>query len=100
MPRLNYPIAEKLGLTSTKLCSPGRLWDNAWDDFVEALTSSVEALRNGSTNAPMVSHVTCRNSKVSQHLFTVGYGKINDWFTPPLTVFSAQQPGYRSQAID
>ena len=74
-------IAKEFGIEAVSLRDTTKDFDEVWNEFVTRLKKSVEAVRNNSTNAPMIRGVLVKsNSKVRTPFFVVGYGRGNYWF--------------------
>lgn len=74
-------IAQHLGIEAVNLRDTTKDFDGVWADFVERLTQSVEAVRDGSTDAPMIRGVLRKsNHKARTPYFVIGYGAGNYWF--------------------
>ena len=71
-------IAQELGIEAVSLRDTAKEFDDVWSEFVEKLTTSVAAVRAGSTKAPMVRWVMPKpKAKVRAPYFVVGLGRGN-----------------------
>jgi hypothetical protein len=71
-------IAKELGIEAVSLRDTAKEFDDVWSEFVEKLTTSVAAVRAGSTKAPMVRWVLPKpKAKVRVPYFVVGLGRGN-----------------------
>ena len=74
-------IAKELGIEAVSLRDTTKDFEEVWNEFVDRLKKSVEAVRAGSIDAPMICRVFRKsNSKVRQPFFKIGSGNKNYWF--------------------
>ena len=74
-------IAKEFGIEAVSLRDTTKDFEEVWNEFVDRLKKSVDAVRNNSTKAPMIRGVLVKsNSKVRTPFFVVGCGRGNYWF--------------------
>lgn len=74
-------IAKEFGIEAVSLRDTTKDFEEVWNEFVDRLKKSVDAVRNNSTKAPMIRGVLVKsNSKIRTPFFVVGYGKGCYWF--------------------
>ena len=78
---IDLSIAKEFGIEAVSLRDTTKDFEEVWNEFVDRLKKSVDAVRNNSTKAPMIRGVLVKsNAEFRTPFFVVGYGRGNYWF--------------------
>ena len=74
-------IAKEFGIEAVSLRDTTKDFEEVWNEFVDRLKKSVDAVRAGKTKAPMIRGMLVKpNAEVRTPFFKIGYGKGCYWF--------------------